>query len=160
VPNPAHSRPNRCWLNEALMAGAVAHSPRLENIIERPVAGDSLGFHPKRARSDERKAALSEPAAAAGVVDPRRQTRVANHRSAAACAAMLELSQSLRIGDAQAHRRASGARDLPKAALRLGQRRWADRGETETAKNGHAGRGKAWIAVHVRQFITIFVPGN
>jgi hypothetical protein len=71
---------------------------------------------------------------------------------------MLELGEHLRVGEAQANRRASGAGDLPEAALGLRQRRRTRGGDQAgSGKEGRARGQQARIPVHELHLTTNFV---
>src|SRR4029078_1999277 len=124
VPNPAQTSNSSQSLNAALMARcrrAISDPVRLENIVERQAAGDSLRSDPQRPRREQGDVAMAETRRTATVVDRRGRFRLVHSLRAARLCAMLETGQCRDVHHALANGRgrARHAANLPESGLRL-----------------------------------------
>ena len=74
-------------LNDRKKLPAIAHSPRLEDILEGRVVRDALGLNAERARCNLSDLRATEAATGAGVMHQRRIRRLADDDSRARLAA-------------------------------------------------------------------------
>ena len=98
-------------------SGAIADPTRLNYIVEWQGVGDSLRLDPDRARRDQGHAALAKPACDASVANDGCGRGIADDDSGALAAAMFELRQDGRIGEAKPGRRprTGSATNFPQA---------------------------------------------